>query len=106
MRGVVRLTAPPELGALLAERFFPQLLQAHPSLEISIDLGYAFDDLLDPRFDLAFRLGSVHDDRLVAWPLGDFARIAVASPAYLKAHPVRVPADLARCNVSVPNCPS
>lgn len=98
VRGVVRMTAPPELGALLSESFIPSVLRSHASLEIGIDLGYAFDDLLDPRFDLAFRLGSIHDDRLVARRLGEFFRIAVASPAYLKSNPLRAPADLAHCN--------
>lgn len=98
LRGAVRMTAPPELGALLAERFFPPLLAAHPGLEVSLDLGYAFDDLLDPRFDLAFRLGSVHDDRLVAKPIGGFRRIVVASPSYAPGRRVRTPRDLAQCN--------
>lgn len=98
VRGVVRFTAPPELGALLAEKFFPPVLAQHPGVEVALELGYAFEDLLDPRFDLAFRLGSVHDARLVAHPLGAFSRIAVASARYLEAHPVRRAEDLARCN--------
>lgn len=101
VRGGVRATAPPELGALLAERFFPAILEVNPGLEISVELGYRFEDLFDPRFDLAFRLGSIDDDRLVARKLGAFARILVASPAYLRRHPVRVPGDLARCNCLV-----
>jgi LysR family transcriptional regulator AphB len=98
VRGVVRMTAPPELGALLAERFIPGVLAAHPGLDLAMELGYAFEDLLDPRFDLAFRLGSVHDERLVARRLGEFRRILVASAAYLDAQPVRRIEDLARCN--------
>lgn len=38
------------------------VLNAHPELQLGIELGYSFEDLLDPRFDLAFRLGSVHVD--------------------------------------------
>jgi DNA-binding transcriptional LysR family regulator len=98
VRGVVRVTAPPELGALLAARFFPPLLAAHPGLELALELGYSFDDLLDPRFDLAFRLGSVYDDRLVARRLGAFRRVLVASPAYLRRHRVRAVGDLAARN--------
>jgi DNA-binding transcriptional LysR family regulator len=98
VRGVVRVTAPPELGVLLAGRFFPGVLASHPGLEIALELGYSFEDLLDPRFDLAVRLGSVHDERLVAHPIGSFSRIAVASAGYLKARPVRRAADLAQCN--------
>jgi DNA-binding transcriptional LysR family regulator len=98
VRGVVRATAPPELGALLAGRFFPTLLALHPGLEFAVELGYTFEDLLDPRFDLAFRLGSVHDDRLVARRLGEFRRILVASPDYLQRHAVHDVDHLAQHN--------
>jgi DNA-binding transcriptional LysR family regulator len=98
VRGIVRVTAPPELGMLLSERFFPALVARHPGLEVALELGYSFEDLLDPRFDLAVRLGSVHDERLVAHPVGGFSRIAVASAEYLKARPVRRVEDLAKCN--------
>lgn len=98
VRGVVRVTAPPELGALLVERFFPVVLIANPGLELTVELGYAFEDLFDPHFDLAFRLGSVNDDRLVARRVGVFSRVLVASPGYVAAHSLRTPADLGRCN--------
>jgi len=98
LRGVVHVTAPWELGTLLAERFFPALLDKHPALEVTLDLGYAFDDLLDPRYDLAFRVGDVHDDRLVARRVGGLRRILVASRGYLAAHRVRALPDLTRCN--------
>jgi len=98
VRGVVRATAPPELGTLLARRFFPTLLALHPGIELAVELGYTFEDLLDPHFDLAFRLGSVHDDRLVARRLGEFRRILVASPDYLRRHAVHDVDDLAEHN--------
>lgn len=96
--GTVRLAAPPELGACLAAEFVPQVLAAHPRLSLTMGVGYAFEDLLAPGVDIALRVGSVHDDRLVARTLGGFRRELIASPAYVCGRKLRAPADLARCN--------
>ena len=92
--GLVRMTAPAELGALFIERVLPALMQEYPRLRIAMKLSYEFDDMLDPAIDIALRVGQVHDDRLVCTTVGDFARCAVASPAFLDAHPVGHPLDL------------
>lgn len=96
--GAVRLSAPPELGTRLAAEFAPAVLAAHPRLVLTLGVDYAFDDLLLPEVDLAFRVGTVHDDRLVARALGQFRRLLVASPEYVHSRRVREPADLERCN--------
>lgn len=95
-RGTVRITAPPELGTRFIERVVPAIATQFPELRIVMQLGYEFDDLQDPAIDLALRAGQVHDDRLVGVPIGSFRRLAVASPSYLKAHPVRRPSELAQ----------
>lgn len=92
--GKVRIAASPEFGAYVARHFFPQVIQTYPELTLVMEPTYTFADLQDTAFDLAFRLGSVQDDRLVARPLGSFQRILVASPAYLAAHPLVDPTEL------------
>jgi DNA-binding transcriptional LysR family regulator len=92
--GLVRIAATPDFGGLVAERFFPLVVERHPGLELAMEPSYAFADLQDPAFDLAFRVGQVNDERLVARELGEFQRVLVASPQYLRAHPTRTPADL------------
>lgn len=96
--GTVRLAAPPELGTLLAAGFVAPVLAAHPRLAITLRVDYAFEDLMAPEVDVAFRVGSIHDDRLVARTLGVFRRELVASAAYLAGRRLRAPADLGRCN--------
>jgi DNA-binding transcriptional LysR family regulator len=95
VEGVVRIAATPDFGGLVAERFFPVVLERHPGLELVMEPSYGFADLQDPAFDLAFRVGQVKDDRLIARPLGAFRRALVASPGYLRAHPTKTPAALA-----------
>lgn len=94
--GKVRIAASPEFGAYVARHFFPQVLQAFPGLSLVMEPTYTFADLQDTAFDIAFRLGSVQDERLVARRLGSFQRILVASPTYLAAQPLRQPAELAQ----------
>ncbi|HJV95502.1 MAG TPA: LysR family transcriptional regulator [Albitalea sp.] len=92
--GTVRIAAPPEFGTLVVAQLVPPLLAEHPQLQVAMQLEYAHTDLLDPIFDLAFRVGSVHDERLVARPLGQFHRVLVASPAFAAAHPLAAPEAL------------
>lgn len=94
-RGIVRMTAPPELGTWFIERVAPRLARDYPELRIAMKLSYDFDDLQEPSIDIALRAGQVHDERLVGVAVGNFRRIAVASPVYLQTHPVRQPSDLA-----------
>lgn len=96
--GKLRIAASPEFGAYMARAFFPQITQAYPGLTLTMEPTYSFADLQDTAFDIAFRLGSVQDDRLVARPLGSFRRILVASPGYLATRPLQQPGDLAQHN--------
>lgn len=99
--GVVRIAASPEFGALVTQRFLPPLLQDYPDLTVTMKLGYGFEDLQDPAIDLAFRIGHVNDDRLVARPLGEFRRILVASPDFVEHNPLAKPSDLESVNCLV-----
>ncbi len=94
VRGTVVVAAPPDLGAYLAGTFLPALLALHPELSIALLLDYGFVDLQDPKFDVAFRIGDVKDDRLVARRTGMLRRCAVASPALAKKLRLRHPRDL------------
>ena len=55
---------------------------------------YAFEDMQDPDTDLAFRVGTFKDDRLIALELGGFTRWLVAAPDLLDRHEVAEPQDL------------
>ncbi len=78
--GRVRFSASNEFGELLMATLMPEIGRQYPDIQVGLKLGYSFDDLQDPAFDLAFRIGSVNDDRLVSHPLGNLFRVLVASP--------------------------
>jgi DNA-binding transcriptional LysR family regulator len=81
VRGTLSVAAPPDLGAWLAERLFPDYLAQHPRVRLALKLDYGLHDLFDPEIDVAFRVGTIRDDTLVARQVGSIKRILVASPA-------------------------
>lgn len=92
--GQVTIAATPEFGGLIATRLFPALQERYPNLTLVMRPDYAFEDMQDPGTDLAFRVGTFKDDRLVALELGAFSRWLVATPATLAKYAPKQPTDL------------
>lgn len=95
--GRVRLTAPTAFARACIMPELPAFLQAHPEINIELQLGDEMADLATRGIDLAIRSGS-----LVGLPghisrkLYSFPWIACATPEYLQLHGVpETPADLA-----------
>ncbi len=92
--GQVTIAATPEFGGLVAQELFPELRARHPNLTLVMRPDYAFEDMQDPGTDLAFRVGTFKDDRLVANRLGGFSRWLVAAPELLAEYAPASPAAL------------
>lgn len=95
LRGLLRVTTTPEYGARVVVPALAALRAAHPQLRIQHVASSQSDDLISGRFDLAIRLGQLADSTHHARLIDQFAIVPVASPAYLRTHPVRQLADLA-----------
>lgn len=93
--GQVTIAATPEFGGLVATELFPELRIRHPNLSLVMRPDYTFEDMQDPGTDLAFRVGTFKDDRLVAIKLGGFSRWLVAAPDLLAKHAPSSPEALA-----------
>ncbi|MEM8571317.1 MAG: LysR family transcriptional regulator [Pseudomonadota bacterium] len=94
LSGNVSVAATPEFGQVIATRFFPEVRAQHPGLTLSMRPAYEFEDMQDPGTDIAFRIGTFKDDRLVALELGAFCSVVVASPEIAQRYPVSAPEDL------------
>ncbi|MEL6207974.1 MAG: LysR family transcriptional regulator, partial [Pseudomonadota bacterium] len=92
--GQVAVAGTPEFGGLVATRLFPVIRARHPGLKLTMRPAYEFEDMQDPGTDIAFRVGSFKDDRLVARKLGVFHCWVVASPEVAKRTSPTEPADL------------
>lgn len=93
--GQVTIAATPEFGSLIASTLFPVVRERHPDLTLVMRPAYAFEDMQDPGTDIAFRIVSFKDDRLVVHKLGDFRRLLVASPRLANRYEIARPEDLA-----------
>lgn len=86
LRGRLRVDMP---SGVARQQVLPRLhefLGAHPQLEVELSSTDRRVDLVREGFDCVLRVGSLEDSALVARPLGHFAQINCASPAYLAAH--------------------
>lgn len=85
-RGVLKVSLPTAFGRLhVAPRLKP-FLDAYPDLRLQIDLSDEYADLVAGSFDMAVRIGTLPDSRLVARRLAPNRRVLCASPQYLSQH--------------------
>jgi DNA-binding transcriptional LysR family regulator len=93
--GRLRLTAPPLMAATILPAVIAQFMQAHPAIQIDLDVTGRFVDLIDDGFDLALRVAEPPDTRLVAKRIGATAARWYASPSLFEERkPPRKPSDL------------
>ncbi|MEM9814018.1 MAG: LysR family transcriptional regulator [Pseudomonadota bacterium] len=92
--GQVNFAATAEFGSVIAETLLPAVQERYPDLTLVMHPAYDFEDMQDPSTDLAFRIGTFDDDRLVAKELGSFRCWLVASPEVAERTGVKTPKDL------------
>lgn len=95
LAGLIRLTAPEDLGTEVIAPLIADLMREHPRL--SFDLNYSDEvlDLVRDGYDLAVRIGKLSESRLKAKTIGEVNMSLVASIHYLKENPrLRHPSDL------------
>ncbi len=97
VEGHVRVSMPVDLGTITLGRWLPEFLQQHPAITLDLDMSPRVTDLRTEPFDLAFRLGPIKSEGLVARRMGQIPAGLFAAPAYLetRGHP-KSPPDLAQ----------
>lgn len=86
VRGRLRVNGPMSFGTRYLAPLVAQFMQAHPALEVRLDLNDRRVDLLEEGYDLAIRIGSLPDSSLVARRLTRCRLLFCASPEYLSTH--------------------
>lgn len=94
-RGTLRMSASVFFGRRYIAPMLGQLTLKFPELLVELSLTNRFVDLIEEGIDLALRIGSLSDSRLIARRLCTNRRILVTSPSYVAARGVpRTPEDL------------
>lgn len=84
--GPLRISAPVTFGRMhLGPALYP-FLNAHPDVQLTLDLDDRRVDAAADGYDAVVRNGPIADSRLMAWRLAPSRRVLVASPAYLSAN--------------------
>jgi DNA-binding transcriptional LysR family regulator len=95
LRGAIRLAAPLSFGLRHLSGAITEFLDAHPAIELNLDLNDRTVNLIEDGFDLAVRIGELQDSTLVARRLGVSRAVTCASRAYIERHgEPRHPEDL------------
>jgi DNA-binding transcriptional LysR family regulator len=86
LRGQLRVSVATGLGMTHLVPALPEFLSRHPELRLDLHVSNRFVDLIEERFDVAIRVGTLSDSRLVARRLAPNRRLLAASAAYRSAH--------------------
>lgn len=93
-KGVLRITAPVDFGVSYVAPFVARFQDTYPEVTIDLHLTDGLVDIIEDRYDLAFRIGWLSDSSNLARKLLDFEVIAICSPSTERRLNVKNPDDL------------
>jgi DNA-binding transcriptional LysR family regulator len=82
--GVVRITAPSDLGRHYVQPILTELMARHPGLVPDLRLSNTPSDVVDEQIDIGVRVGAIGDNRFVARAIGPLPVWTVGSPALIE----------------------
>ncbi len=85
-RGLLRVACPTLLGRSHVLPQVKPLLKKYPQMQIDLQIGDRYVDLVEEGIDLAIRIGALKDSVLRARRVGAAERVCVASKEYLAEH--------------------
>lgn len=95
LTGMVRLTAPEDLGSHLIAPAVAELTKAHAGLTFDLQYTDRLVDLVKEGFDFAVRIGPIAESSFKVRKVGEAELVTVAAPKYLKGvSKIREPLDL------------
>lgn len=92
--GLLRVTAPVVFGARVLTPIVMAFMEAHPQVEVRVNLSDRMVDLVEEGLDVAIRIGQLADSSLIARRLAPAHLVLAASPGFLAATPIAHPRDL------------
>ncbi len=85
-RGLLKISAPPVIGATNIAPALTEYLKDYPELSVDIVLKGGQVDLIDEGVDIAIYIGPISDTSLVARKIASSSLVVCASPDYLEKY--------------------
>ncbi|MDY7116832.1 LysR family transcriptional regulator [Halomonas sp. SSL-5] len=85
-RGRLRISAPVSFALRHLAPLINDFQQAHPAVDIDLQLNDRKVDIVEEGFDIALRIGRLKSSSLIARRIAPVRLVLCASPDYLKAH--------------------
>jgi DNA-binding transcriptional LysR family regulator len=85
-RGLLKIAVPTAFSRLHIAPYIGEFLARYPEIELDVHIGDAPVDIIREGFDLAIRVGEMHDRAVVARRIASDTRVLCAAPAYLEKH--------------------
>ncbi len=82
-RGLIRVSAPRNLGESTLAPVIFDFLVSHPQVSIDLRLEDRYVDLVDEGVDLALRISNLQDSSLIARKIADMSFLCVAAPSLI-----------------------
>lgn len=86
-QGLLRITAGVEFGLSVLSPIILRFQEAHPKIDVEVDLSGRFVDLAYEGFDVGIRIGPLEDSSLNCRKIGSFTYGLFASPQFIKSYP-------------------
>lgn len=97
IHGTLRVALPATFGRMWIAPIIPLFLAAHSGVRVETSYEDRYVDLVAESFDVAVRIGTLADTRLIARKIAPARRVLCASPDYFRTHEMPMaPADLRR----------
>lgn len=94
-RGVLKISAPPVIGATHIASAIAEFLKLHPEVTVDLILQSHLADVVDDGIDMAISLGALQDTSLVARKIASSPLVVCGSPDYFKINGIpETPDDL------------
>jgi len=85
-KGLLRITSPTLLGKLYVQKAIKIFLKNYPDAEVQLDLNNKLSNVIEDRYDIAFRIGDVRDSNLIARKLANNRVAILASKSFLEQY--------------------
>ncbi|MEX0424114.1 LysR family transcriptional regulator [Providencia rettgeri] len=93
--GLLRFSSTSEFGQRFILPLLPEFCRLYPKLRLQYSFNSSLDDLITEKLDLSIRLGNLKNSSLKMKKLGEYEIYLVATPEFLKKHPIKQLTDLA-----------